>query len=387
MDISMNLYINDAEERLKSALLSYEKANDAIGLYFALSKLPHKKDSNDPKTIALNILRDQFKGAAGDIYVLTTSDVIVVYRGRNEALIQECSYNMQYLFAEEGDQLAFTGALTPQYTRVFHPKEWEGFLNLCYTLLENINGRNAVSSNGFKGSMLTLFGTIIEDVLATAQWSTLIRSSAVYKIADSKQHSKVLDELYVDIGALTYLVGDNLDIILNPYLKNYFKEFLDIKLLIKLVHILSKSSGDNAYLLHLNISTVSSSEFEQLAVSLPESTRKRIIISIAIGDIFLDFAYFLQVREQLAAYGFKLCLDNLDYLSFMQIDRSSLGFDLVRIKHSEMFDVIRLSELEEQLRNKINISGSSRVILEAPNTESVAVGRKLGLMLFQIDKS
>lgn len=377
----MNFYVNDAEIRLQAALNSYEKHADGIAMRITLSKLPFRNDRNDARAIAINILRDQFKSATGDMYVLSSGDVIVVYRGRNDRIIQDCLFHIQYLFAEEGPQLSMPEALLPQYVQVYYPSQWKEFLELCNKII--VSNQNA-KSNVLGHSMLHNISSMIEDVLLHINWLELIAVAEINKVTDNTPHTVVLKNLHIDIDALSYTAGKNFDILTNPYLGSYLKEFLDLKLLIRLVELLSAQYADDAYLLNLNMSTISSSEFWKLADSLPDNIKKRIIIAISLSDVFSDFAFFLQMRERLVVQGFKLCLDNLDYLSFMQIDRTSLGFDLVRINHSTVYDIIKLSELEDQLRSKIHVCGSSRVILRVHDAAEVLVGKKFGVILFQL---
>lgn len=383
----MNLYTNEAESRLRSALYSYEKIQDGIGMCFYLSKLHSRSGGNDPKAIALNILRDQFKGAIGDIYIMSNGDAIVIYRGKNQKLIDECLYNMQYLFTEEEKQLSFVDSISGVYTKIFYSEDWEVFLKLCRSLCETMEERASSYGMKFKGSMLGLFGSMIEDVLLQAHFEELITMLSVYKASNDNQFSQILDEIWIDIKKLSDAVGASFDILSNPNLRAYLKEFLDFKILIKLVSLLKQNRDSQAYLLNLSISTIASTEFWHMAQTLSESVRKRIIIAISISDVFIDFGSFLDLRQQLVDYGFKLCLDNLDYLSFMQIDRASLGFDLVRIDHDVMSNVITLSELEQQFIDKVNISGSSRVIVQVPDKSVASTIRRLGIVLFQVSQS
>lgn len=380
----MNLYIKEAEQRLKSALPTLGKARDAIGIHFALSNLS-SGSIEEHGSIAINVLRDQFKNAIGDIYSFKNGDIIIVYRGRSEKLILDCLHQVQYLFADDHAQLSLSEDFLDKHSQVFYPKDWQKFLSLCDTLTTRLVPDNQ-SSPSFKGSLVSLFSSIIEDLLVSVEWSVLVKTSMISKQFVDQTTSKVFDEIYADVDSLSYIIGENFDIVGNPHLRSYFKEFLDIKLLVRLVELLNKKPGDNAYLLNLNITTVSSHEFWALAESLPDVIKRRIIIAISVADVFNDLSYFLEVRERLTMHGFKLCLDCLDYLSFMQIDRNSLGFDLVRIKHKTMFDVIRLSELEQELAAKISVSGTSRVILEVADKEAIRIGQKLGVMLFQVDK-
>lgn len=376
----MNLYINEAESRLKSALPSLERSRDAIGIHFALSKMRHKIENTEHIGIAVNVLRDQLKSTIGDIYSFRDGDIIIIYRGKNEKLIQDCIFQVQYLFSDESKQLSLVGDFYEQYCGVYHPHTWTDFIELCdKKIAQFMNDNKPV----FKGSMVAMFSSIIEDTLCNIDWSVIVKTSPIFKYDANGTKTQVFDEIFVDVDSISYILGESFDLKANKYLYSYLKELLDLKLLLRLVHSISAGQEDNVYLLNLNLSTMQLEEFWQLAESLPESIKRRIIIAISVSEVFHDLSACLGMRERIIAHGFKLCLDDLDYLSFMQIDRNSLGFDLVRIKHKDDLDYAQLVELEQQLSSKISISGSTRVILNTNSKESIDLGRKLGIILFQ----
>ncbi|MDF3048161.1 MAG: hypothetical protein K0R73_1279 [Candidatus Midichloriaceae bacterium] len=379
----MNLYINEADQRLVSSIPTLEKTRDAIGIYFSLSKLDHAT-SGEHLSIVINVLRDQFKSSIGDIYAFKNKDILIVYRGRNEKLIQDCLYQVQYLFSDDNAQLTLAEDFLDRHSQVFYPKDWAKFLNTCQNLISAYAANQ--NSKNFKGSIVSLFSSTIEDLLAPVEWDVLMKSKPIFKHLPEKETNKVFDEIYADVKGIAYVIGENFDISNNVYLNAYFKEFLDLKLLVKLVALLSKKRGTTPYMLNLNITTVASQEFWTLAESLPDSIKQRIVLAISITDVFRDLGYFLELREKLSGHGFKLCLDDLDYLSFMQIDRSSLGFDLIRIKHKPLLGAIYASDLNNELSAKIAVSGSSRVILEVENKNAVNDAQKLGALLYQISK-
>ncbi|MFN8833351.1 MAG: hypothetical protein ACK5WS_06160, partial [Alphaproteobacteria bacterium] len=65
----MNLYINEASNRLLSALPKVAKLCDATAMHINLKHLKQSdQDSSDYLSIAINILRDHLRSYTGDIY-------------------------------------------------------------------------------------------------------------------------------------------------------------------------------------------------------------------------------------------------------------------------------------------------------------------------------
>lgn len=380
----MNLYINDAESRLRSSIHALNNAKDATGICFHLSKLINAAEPSNSNSIALNVIRDQFKNCLGDIYAFKNGDVIIVYRGRNEKTIKDCVYQVQYLFSDDNDQLSFSETFFSPFYNIYDRSNWDRFIAHCDNSTKFLDRDK--KSEHFKGSLIGLFSSIIEDLIEQANWDVLVRQSGVYKDTGKGQPAKVLDEIHIDIDALAYIIGENFDIVENSYLRSFLREFLDIKLLLKLLELIRRDPGKDAYLLALSLNTLSSLEFRELSNSISEAVKRRIIIGVSVADVFSDLTYFLKVREELLRDGYKLCLDSLDYLSFMQVDRNSLGFDLMRLSKPKAENMTNFSEIEQQIADKIAVSGSSRVILEVGSRNDIDLGRKLGVVLFQTDK-
>lgn len=381
----MNLYINQAELRIQSALPLYQKTRDAIGIHILLSKMNISSNRGDVYSIIVNIIRDHFKSAIGDIYSFKNGDIIIVYRGRSDKLIKDCLHQVYYLFSEDNTQLPPIEDFINKFSQIFYSKDWSNFILLCNDIINSAASNEKI--NYIRNSLISEFSDKIEEALNPINWTELIKTSPIAKHSYEKMPIVVFQEIYADIDNITYIIGENFDIVTNTYLRSYFKEFLDLKLLVKLVDLLSTDLEDNVYLLNLNITTVATEEFWELASSLTDNVKKKIIIAITIGDVYSDITHFLEIREKIVEHEFKLCLDGLDYLSFMQIDRESLGFDLLRIKQKELFEVAKLSELEQALKAKITTSGASRIILEVEHESCISDGKKLGIMLYQISRN
>ena len=380
----MNLYIKDAESRLESALPRLIDAKDSTAICFFLSRFQNNVETSDVSSVAISLIRDHFKRSVGDIYSFSKGDIVVVYKGNNDNLINDIVYQIQYLFSDDDDQLSFPETVFKDCYRVFNKKNWNDFIGFCKKSLNLAN--DSEIKHAFQGSLIDLFSTIIEDFIQNIKWSNIIINSSVDKHSSQNLPVKVFEEIHIDMDSLSYVIGDGFDIISNTYLRNYFKELLDIKLLIRLVNLIKQNKNHSAFLLSLSINTLRSKEFEELSKSLPEAIRKRIIISISAADVFESLADFMDLREKLISYDYKLCLDKLDYLSFIQLDRKSLGFDLFRISKINHGHVDVMKEIEQQLMDKVKASSSSRVILEASSADDILLGKKLGITLFQTDK-
>lgn len=376
----MNLYINQAESRIKSAITTYEATHRAMGIYIALSKMDVKSIKLETCTIIVNIIRDHFRSASGDIYLFKNRDIVIVYRGKNQNLITEGLYKLHYLFSEDSKEFSSFESFSNKFSQIFDEKNWKDFISLCNKLYQiNIEDRQLAKT---EDSLIQIISGILEEYLQHINWNAFVKLYPIFKYSYNDS-SKAFIEICIDINSLAERLGKNFDILNNTSLKSYLKEFIDFKILMKLIDLVNLDNKE-VYLINLNINTLESEEFWIWANSLDKDVSSRIIIALSISEVFADLTNFLKLREKIIDYNFKLCLDCSDYLSFMQVDRQSLGFDLIRIKHQKILNLAELNELTASLKSKIALSGTTRTIIEIEDLNEMTSYLEPEVMLYQL---
>jgi tRNA/rRNA methyltransferase len=106
--------------------------------------------------------------------------------------------------------------------------------------------------------------------------------------------------------------------------------------------------------LNFNVETLLSNVFADFAAKLDPATKKNIVIEIQVADIFTNMRAFQAAREIVQSHGFRLCLDGMDALSFRQLDRNSLGFDLAKMFWNADLKIDSKSDENQKLQTAIN---------------------------------
>jgi hypothetical protein len=136
--------------------------------------------------------------------------------------------------------------------------------------------------------------------------------------------------------------------------------------------------------LNLNVSTVLGDYFKDFTHEISKLKKPSVIIEIDIADVFCDINAYVTARDHLKHWGYKICLDGLNDLSFLQVDRESLGFDLAKLQWNSDH-VHHLSKEENaKLVRAVEKYGANRIILtRCDNNEAIKYGQFLGISLFQ----
>ncbi len=383
----MNLYTQAAEQRLESAVNStLVGVNNISAVVFNLSKLGTKRDSNDHINIAANILKDQLKASLGEIYVLKDGDLVLVLKSGAPKQILESIYQIRYLFAD--DALAYNeGVENDNFCSVYDSsKNWSYFLEYCKLKIQN-----AANDNQFvdfrqqtkrSTSLLSLISGQIEDALAGIDWGQVINITPIATDPSAVVCSKVIDNISFDADILRTFLGHNKDLTTNANLFSYVREFVEIRILIRVLNLLT-SGHHSALIFRLSLNVLNGEEFRIFNEALPEEKKKNLIIGIHISDVYKNLADLFELRDRLKNQGFKLCLYGLDNVSFLNTDRNLLGFDLMKLKWQPSLLKQSYEENLHALKTKIQVSGSSRIILtHCESVKAIEIGKALGLNLF-----
>jgi c-di-GMP-related signal transduction protein len=91
---------------------------------------------------------------------------------------------------------------------------------------------------------------------------------------------------------------------------------------------------------------------------------------------------FLTAKDVVQKLGYRVCLDGVTDLSFPQIDRKRLGFDLIKLQWNAETEYKEARD--KKLVDAIKECGNSRVIMtRCDNEAAVKYGQALGISLFQ----
>jgi hypothetical protein len=127
-----------------------------------------------------------------------------------------------------------------------------------------------------------------------------------------------------------------------------------------------------------------SDSFTKFDAAIKPSMKVSIVIEIQIADVFNDMAAFMVAKEMVQKLGYRVCLDGLTSLSFTQIDRERLGFDLAKLYWNADLESDLKSRENKQLSEAVKSCGPNRVILcRCDDRRAVDYGQALGISLFQ----
>lgn len=383
----MELFKNQAEHKLGISLNAGMKTDHTkVAAVFHLSLLSETNNNRDHLSIASNILRDQLKSIPGEVYLLGDNDIILIIQSEFTKKIVEAAYQMRFLFSD--DKLAFKddGAENPEFYTIYNQNNWAKFISICESKVAatiEMPVYAPLSKALFDLSSLpSRLSRTLESAFVGFDWDKVLKEKTVCTLTGQGHFQQIIKELCINTtGLLDLLKKDEAYLYTAGY--QQIKEFLDLRILIKLVSTLN-SGAKEAFSLDISLNTLLTEEFRILDEALRENERKNIILTLPLGQVLDRFYEFQIMRDLMKKRGYKIALQDLEDKVFMQIDRNLLGVDLIKLKWQPDLLKQDYEEHLNELKNKVQVSGSSRMIFTGcDNMHSIKIGQKLGVALYQ----
>lgn len=383
----------------------------AVAFGFA-NLLEHYKSEYQIK-IALNLLNDLLGDRDGAIYLCEDSSIFIVVKGVQKPVLDKMVFQLRYLFMD--DPLAYTpeGDENPAFATLYElENSFDDFSALIKRRLVQRVRKTQAEQRSVPKTMQpgevpvakpsqksdapkppsppkspyyfnasSLAG--IERDLREADISPVIRRQPVCASIPDTAVRTVFDEMYINIAELKKLIGTEIDILSNRWLFKYLTQVLDDKML-ELLQNDPTNYLHTPVSINLNIPTLLSNRFTEFDATVKPAVKVSIVMELQIADVFADMSAFLLAKDVAQKLGYRVCLDGVTDLSFPQIDRQRLGFDLIKLQWNADTDMNPNSPNNKQLMEAIKRCGNNRVILtRCDNDLAVKYGQMLGLSLFQ----
>ena len=384
----MLLVQKDCEKALydMAVALKYKNQGHYV-LHFNLSQLRHDSSSESHVAQAFEILNQHFGDEEGGIFISKNQDVIMIYKGENKSLLEKIIFQIRSLFSK--DPLAFLDdkVENPRFCTVYLLDfQYQDFLQMCHSNLLTGGGLNIKHGSNAKDQTTLDAKNVfeVENKLFSIDLSNLMRSQPVCAFISGEEVRPIFHELYVSLTHLRELTNCPINLTSNKILFHYLTEKLDSRVLTLLKNRIARYTNHSVSL-NLNINSVFSREFDEFD-AIVQSTKKAssIIIEMNIADVFSDIVIFRNAMHELQRKQYRVCLDGLTNLSFIQIDRESLGFDLAKIQWNPSTKDILDGKEKRKLAESIKTCGSNRVVLcRCDDQDAVDYGHSLGISLFQ----
>lgn len=403
-------------------------------VHFAFDQLLEHYRSEYQLKISINLMNDILGDRDGAIYVCDDATIFVMVRNAGKAVMDKLVFQLRYLFMD--DPLAYTidGEENPDFAASYDIEtHWEEFMEVAKRrLMKHVRKSQAAqpravpraaaaAAEASAAAIRTQVGAAakpftpepisavvspkvaaeapprardiryfnanslasIERDIRTVDLGLSMRRQPVVSVTQEGQIRTVFDEIYINIVSLRQSLGLEVDLLSNRWLFKYLTQILDDRML-ETVQKNPVRYLTNPVSFNFNIMTLLSTHFAEFDAAIKPSTKVAIVVELQLGDVFTDMGGFLTAKDTVQKLGYRVCLDGVTDISFPQIDRARLGFDLIKLQWNGETSKDTGSEKNVRLMEAIRQCGANRVILtRCDNHLAVAYGHAMGVTLFQ----
>lgn len=403
----MRIVTKEPEAHLIELLnLVQENRNGWSVIAFNFSKLLEHYRSEYQLKIATNLMNDLLGDRDGAIYLCDDASIFVMVRHLPKPLMDKMVFQLRYLFMDDPLAYSADGDENPDFALIYEIEhDWDAFMEICKKRLvqrvRKIQGEQRSAGTATSAAMAAAgikpiqfprrdlrsftpasLASIEQDLKEIDITGSIRRQPVVASMPDGSVRT-VFDEMYMNIAHLRQALHTEVDLLSNRWLFKYLTQKLDEHML----NAIQKNPARylmNPVSLNLNIPTLLSNRFAEFDAAIKPSTKVSIVIELQVADVFTDMSAFLLAKDTVQKLGYRVCLDGVSDLSFSQIDRQRLGFDLIKVMWSG--DTIKdvSAEKEVALIDAVRRSGANRVILtRCDNEKAIEYGKAHGISLFQ----
>ena len=223
----------------------------------------------------------------------------------------------------------------------------------------------------------------VESQLARVDLSQALRNQAVCVRTANGQFRTVFEEVYMHIPHLRELLNTDVDFLSNPWLFKYLTQLLDMRML-DMLGKQKQSLLAAPVSINVNAATLLSDQFLEFDAMLDTTQKVAVVFEIPVVDAFADTHGFIAACKSAQSLGYRVCLDGINEMSFLQTPPEAFGADLVKLQWNASPGTELSSEEKKQLVTAAKNVGSKRLILcRCDNQDAIDYGRALGVSLFQ----
>ncbi|MFZ5790216.1 MAG: hypothetical protein ACOY3L_05910 [Pseudomonadota bacterium] len=223
----------------------------------------------------------------------------------------------------------------------------------------------------------------IEQTIATADLSPLVRRQPICLAIEGRQIEPLLLEIFVSIAELGRAVMPGVDIAADRWLFQHLTRLLDQRVLSLLMHK-GEIDPKRGFSLNLNVATTLSPEFQEFDRVVGAERASAAVIELQQIDIYADPGSYVFARDWLKERGYKICVDGVKPLLLPMVDRERLGVDLIKLEWTPDLASGLDNRIARDAQEAIERIGRDRVILSRCESETcLEIGQKLGITMYQ----
>ncbi|MEW5726876.1 MAG: hypothetical protein AB1918_03530 [Pseudomonadota bacterium] len=351
-----------------------------IALHLHLSRLLPPNREEAKIRIAFRIFEQMVDMYRGQMFLLTSSDIILICKDARLADLDAIVYKLRALFSK--DPLTYTESADGEDRFVTYydlESEYDAFFALCGQLVQEAkkriaDQRAAPQVQPLDANNLT---RVLERIGAT-DIAGVVRRQPCIRITQKMAAEVAFQEFFMSIADLQKALAPDVNILANRWLFQHLSQVLDLRVLAALQDAGFRKMP-TAFSLNLNMATIETPVFQQFEQAI--HGKADLVVEFQLIDIFNNLEGFFRARDHLKRRGHTTVLDGMSPITLQFMDAELYQTDFVKVNWSpDMADDVQTAELQQALAPV----GFQNVILARCDSETaISWGLAQGIRHYQ----
>lgn len=364
-------YLLDSLNRIAKNPIDYSV------LYVNVSKLKAKNRHPEFVNIFARMFDDLVGATNGMMFILSNSDFAILGKNINQYTVQNAVAKLQKSLAND-PMLYNVGEDGSTFADLYRfPADFPKLYSKIKDLQENYQPEFDIEL-----MRRPLEASQVDDVverLNSIDLTELVKRQSVLKVGGAKKFETLFEEFFVAVKDLKLYFDYSVDLQANKWIFMYLSQVLDKKTIASFKF--SEIKTLPPYIsINLNMSTLSSPEFEEFVTHVLPAEQK-LIVELQPMDVFNNLPRYFEVKNFLHQKGYLVLFDATDPDMLKMINLKRLEPDYVKIFWNQIYEE---DGDNHKLRELINDFGADKFILsKCLNDKALNWGLKYHIRNFQ----
>lgn len=353
-----------------------------IAVHIHLSRLRPQNRQDGHVRIALRMLEPMVNAYRGQMFLLTSSDIVFMLKDANLTDVENMIYKLRALFSKDPLTFADTGDGVDKFCTWYDlaGADYETFLEMAREATEEARAKNREKAAQTAQTVVDakMLSELLER-LARTDIAKLIRRQSAILVGNANSNAEVIfQEFFVGVSELQKELASEASLISNRWLFQHLSLSLDRRVLAALMSAQLRALPV-VYGLNMNLATLKTDAFTEFVEHI--RGHAGLSIELQVLDILADSRAYFEARNRLIKEGHQVLIDGINELTLQFMDLTQFKGDLYKVHWSpEMRD----GEHGEQVVASLMPVGVDKIVLARVDSEAaIQWGLSKGIQRFQ----
>ncbi len=306
-----------------------------LAVHIHLSRLRPQNRQDGHVRIALRMLEPMVNAYRGQMFLLTSSDIVFMLKDANLTDVENMIYKLRALFSKDPLTFHDSGDGVDNFCTWYDlaGNDYETFLEMAREVTEEARAKNREKAAQSAPSVIDakMLADLLER-LARTDIAKLVRRQSAILVGNANSNAEVIfQEFFVGVTELQKELASEASLLSNRWLFQHLSLSLDRRVLGALTNAQLRAPPV-VYGLNMNLATLKTDAFSEFVEHI--RGHAGLSVELQVLDIMADSRAYFDARNRLIKEGHQVLIDGINELTLQFMDLTQFKADLYKLHWS-----------------------------------------------------